>query len=224
MVNEQTSVAQIVLDHSETAAVFQRRGIDYCCRGELALSDACQARGVDLASMLNELKVAIASRQGSASDDPRLFSTALLIDRIVRRHHRFLRDALPFLVPLAKKVARVHSAHNANLLDLRDAVEELNEVLIPHLDQEEEDLFPRLTSSSAQAEIVAAELTFMRADHLEVSALLTRMRNAAHDYVAPDWACTSYTTLLHELQAVEADLFEHVHLENHVLLPRFQKV
>jgi regulator of cell morphogenesis and NO signaling len=37
----------------------------------------------------------------------------------------------------------------------------------------------------------------------------------------PEWACTSYRTLLSELAALEGDVLRHVHLENHVLMPRF---
>lgn len=47
------------------------------------------------------------------------------------------------------------------------------------------------------------------------------MRDAAEDYLIPDWACTSYRTLFAELERLEGDVLRHVHLENHVLMPRF---
>jgi regulator of cell morphogenesis and NO signaling len=46
------------------------------------------------------------------------------------------------------------------------------------------------------------------------------MRTAAEDYSVPEWACDSYRTLFRELERLEADVHRHVHLENHVLLPR----
>ena len=58
-------------------------------------------------------------------------------------------------------------------------------------------------------------------EHEEVGAILAMLRRAAADYVASDWACTSYRTLMKELDVMEADTLEHVHLENHVLLPRY---
>lgn len=219
MLNERMSVAEIVLDHSEAAPVFTRYRIDYCCQGELALEDACRKRGADPKQVLTELESAIAQRAGVAATDMREVPTGALVDHIVGRHHAYLRDALPFLVPLAKKVARVHGGHNARLLELNDAVAELSDALLPHLEREEQVLFPAL--SKTDAEVIRAELSNMHDDHLEVKALLERVRVAADDFTLPDWACTSYTTLFRELEALESDVFEHVHLENHVLMPRF---
>lgn len=225
MLNGQMTVAEIVLDHSEAAAVFTRYRIDYCCKGDLALDEACRQRGADAKKVLVELEEAIAQRQGQRGLDLREVDTETLVDHIVRRHHRYLRDAMPFLVPLAKKVARVHGGHNPKLLDVRDAVEELSDVLLPHLEREEQVLFPALSKHDGRnpeaAEVVTSELSNMHADHLEVSKLLERIRGGADEFTLPDWACTSYATLFRELEAVETDVFEHVHLENHVLMPRF---
>ncbi len=60
----------------------------------------------------------------------------------------------------------------------------------------------------------------MQSEHLAVAKLLRTIRSAADDFALPDWACNSYRTLFSELQQMESDIFEHVHLENHVLEPR----
>ncbi|MBX5482910.1 MAG: iron-sulfur cluster repair di-iron protein [Myxococcaceae bacterium] len=225
-IHERQPVAQIVLDHPECASVFRQHRIDYCCRGEQSLDEACRQREVGVGEVMEELKRAIATRRPvSRPDDPRLLDTEALIERIVRRHHGFLREALPFLVPLAKKVARVHGAHNAHLLDVHGYIEELSDLLLPHLDREEEVLFPALLGhqGAGGVETIASEVASLHEDHLQVAELLERLRNAAHDFTVPEWACTSYTTLMRELSAVEADVFAHVHLENHVLLPRYAR-
>jgi regulator of cell morphogenesis and NO signaling len=54
-----------------------------------------------------------------------------------------------------------------------------------------------------------------------VAALLERVRSASDDFALPSWACNSYRTLFSELEQLERDLHTHVHLENHVLKPRF---
>lgn len=220
--NEQTPVAQIVLDHSETAGVFQRHRIDFCCKGQLPLEEACRQRGADPRVVLAELARAIAERREPVGVDPREVPTDVLIAHIVQRHHRYLRDALPFLVPLSKKVARVHGAYHPNLLDVRDFVEELSNALLPHLDDEEQGLFPTLLGErKGKEEVLAAEFATMHADHLEVARLLEQLRFAAEDFTLPEDACTSFSTLYRELKAMEMDIFQHVHLENHVLMPRF---
>ena len=61
----------------------------------------------------------------------------------------------------------------------------------------------------------------MREEHLAVGAMLGRMRSLADDFTTPAWGCNSYRALMTELEALEADVLRHVHLENHVLMPRF---
>jgi regulator of cell morphogenesis and NO signaling len=218
---EEMTVAQIVLNHSECAGVFRRYRIDYCCKGEQPLAQACRQRGAEPGEVLAALEQAVSERSASPGIDPRDLSTDVLVMHVVHRYHRALRDALPFAVTLSKKVARVHGEHNPKLLALRDAVAAYAEAMIPHMDQEEEVLFPALTAPKPDGALVQRELATMHADHLAVSRIVEAIRAAADDFALPDWACTSYTTLFRELEAMEKELFAHVHLENHVLMPRF---
>lgn len=222
MLNQRTPVAEIVLDHSETAGVFQRHRIDYCCKGELPLEEACRQRGADLKVVLAELESTIAERKVPTRIDPRNMPSEALVAYIVGRHHKYLQEAFPFLVPLAAKVARVHGPHDPSLLDVRDAVEELSDLLLPHLEYEEKNVFPRLRGEEAKSDPELQQaLADIRNEHLEVATLLEWLRDATGDYALPEWACTSYRTLFRELEALEGDLFQHVHLEGHVLVPRF---
>jgi regulator of cell morphogenesis and NO signaling len=43
---------------------------------------------------------------------------------------------------------------------------------------------------------------------------------ASSEYTAPTDACTSYKALYQDLREFEADLHQHVHLENNILFPR----
>jgi regulator of cell morphogenesis and NO signaling len=224
MLDPQATVARIVLDHSECAVVFQKNRIDYCCRGAMSLENACAERGLDVAALKGELERAIAERAGTAnaSDvDARGMSTAGLIGHIVAKHHEYLRKALPFLLPLSAKVARVHGDHDPRLAELDRIVRALEAALTPHLDEEEQSLFPQLMSRAPDAAQVAKELGTMHADHLAVGDLLEQMRETTADFATPEWACNSYRTLFAELERLEGDVLRHVHLENHVLMPRF---
>lgn len=221
MISTQDTVAGIVLSHSACAPIFQKHRIDFCCKGHMSLEEASQSRGIDANALLEELKKAIASRSGKTEEaDPRELSTPALIAHIITKHHEYLRKTLPFLIPLSAKVARVHGEHNPKLRDLEGIVKELSEALIPHLDDEERTLFPALMSKSDPA-LIKKELESMHEEHLEVATLLENMRNATDDFRLPDSACNSYRTLFSELEAMEGDILRHVHLENHVLMPRF---
>jgi regulator of cell morphogenesis and NO signaling len=221
MINPQLSVAAMVLEHSECAAVFQRHRIDFCCRGQVSIADACAKLGLPTDVLLGELSQVIDERCTDAAEDVRTLSTAELVARIVERHHVYLRKTLPFVEGLASKVARVHGDREPRLHTLAGLVTELREVLLPHLDEEERGLFQHVLAKRPNQTLVQHELGTMREEHLAVGTLLERMRKVAGDYVAPDWSCNSYRTLLAELDRVEADVLVHVHLENHVLLPRF---
>ncbi len=61
----------------------------------------------------------------------------------------------------------------------------------------------------------------MQVDHLAVGDLLARMRTLTGGFTTPEWGCNTYRVLMTELDALEADILRHVHLENHVLAPRF---
>lgn len=213
------TVADLVTEHPEIAAVLQRHRIDFCCRGARPLREWCADRGLDLAAVSHELDAVIASRAPTGEDDPTRLPTPALLEHIVSRHHAYLRESLPFLVPLAAKVARVHGDKDVHLLELRTLVEDLDAALRPHLDREEDELFAAIRRGDA---VPFAELDEMRREHLEVGALLERLRDAAHDFVVPEGACRSWTTLLRELETLERDVLVHVHLENHVLAPRLE--
>jgi regulator of cell morphogenesis and NO signaling len=221
MLSPDQSVASVVLDHSECAEVFKRHRIDFCCRGDASLQAAATERGVKVDALIDELLLAVTQRNGARVTDPRELTTPDLIALIVSRHHDYLRRALPFVRGLAAKVSRVHADHNPKLRDLDAAVAELSDVLLPHIDDEEETLFPRLTEMEVAPAATSKLVDEMVAEHLDVSRLLERARAAAEDFTVPDWACTSYRTLFSELRNMEADIFTHVHLENHVLRPRF---
>lgn len=221
ILNRQQPVASVVLDHSECAQVFQRHRIDFCCQGEQSIEAAANARKVDVDALLAELSRAIADRRGDRQDDPRALSTPRLVAHIVSKHHEYLRKALPFIQTLATKVSRVHGDHNPKLRHLEAAVQEISAALLPHLDDEEQSLFPALTAKELDPAAIASQLASMQDEHLAVARLLERIRAASDEFTLPEWACNSYNTLFSELRQLESDVFTHVHLENHVLRPRF---
>ncbi|MCC6215849.1 MAG: iron-sulfur cluster repair di-iron protein [Polyangiaceae bacterium] len=221
MIDPEKSVASLVLERSECASVLQRHRIDYCCRGELSLRAACERVGMDLAALTAELERAIAERRGPAGPDPRALSPSELVEYIVERHHEYLREALPFVQALAAKVSRVHGDSEPRLRALDGEVQSLASTLLPHLDEEESTLFPALTAQAVDAGAARRELGKMKEEHLAVGDLLARIRTTTEDFRTPEWACNSYRTLFAELEQLEGDVLRHVHLENHVLMPRF---
>ena len=60
----------------------------------------------------------------------------------------------------------------------------------------------------------------MHVEHEEVGALLRQIRALTDDFTAPDGACGTWRALWQGLADLEADLHEHIHLENNILFPK----
>lgn len=220
-INPQQTLSEVVLDHSECAPILQRHRIDYCCRGHLTLAQACSDRQLDVQTVLVELDRAIVERNGEGQNDPRALSNEALIEYVITKYHRPLRQTLPFVHGLSAKVARVHGDHNPRLRELAKLVEQLGEELGPHIDDEEASLFPMVTAPTPDLAALRAGMATMEEEHRAVGALLEKIHQASEDFTVPEWGCTSYRTLFRELEQLEGDILRHVHLENHVLMPRF---
>lgn len=219
-IDPKQSVASIVLAHSECAPLFQQLRIDFCCKGEQSLETACEARELSVPNVVQDLSRAIDER-AETSTDPASLTNAALISHIVTTHHEYLRKTMPFVSALARKVARVHGDKNPRLVAVSDTVAALEAALLPHLVEEEQALFPSLLNPAADSAAIKNELARMKLEHTAVGGLLEQLRDEAEQFVWPDWACNSYRTLFSELKQLELDTLRHVHLENHVLAPKF---
>jgi regulator of cell morphogenesis and NO signaling len=213
------TLAQIVTEHPTAARVFQRYGLDYCCHGDVSVEEACAGPRLDADALFSELEDAVREPRPDGWDDPRSLSPLALVSLIVDRHHAYARHAVPNVAALVGKVVRAHASKDPGLLELQGAVRELSEALLPHLDDEEEVLFPAVIAKTPDRRLVERELDAMQAEHLAVGDRLARIRRLAHGFVVPEWGCTTYRVLMAELEALEADTLRHVHLENHVLAP-----
>ena len=101
-------VGEIAARHPLATRVFARHGIDFCCGGGVAIADACARRGLDTAAVLDEIERTIG--EPGAEDATRWDQSPVadLIRFIVERYHAPLREELPRLEAMARKVHRVH--------------------------------------------------------------------------------------------------------------------
>jgi regulator of cell morphogenesis and NO signaling len=60
----------------------------------------------------------------------------------------------------------------------------------------------------------------MMHEHDGAGDALRTLRSITNEYSVPADACISYRTLYQALQGFEADLHQHIHLENNILFPR----
>lgn len=221
MLDLETTLAAAVRDHAACAPVFLRHHLDYCCRGKRTIAEACGERGLDPVVIVSELQQAIEERGPATGVDPTEMSSAELIGHIMATYHASLRRSLPFAIVMSAKVRAAHGDRDPRLIAVETVVQELWAELEPHLDFEERVLFPALMGGAADRAAVGRDLAVMESDHAVIGESLAALRALTDSFRPPIEACFSHRLLLQELRQLEADTLRHVHLENHVLLPRF---
>jgi regulator of cell morphogenesis and NO signaling len=217
-VTPSSRVGEIATRHPLATRVFARHGIDFCCGGGVALADACAKRGLDTEAVLGEIEKTIAAP--GADDAPRWDDAPVtaLVRFILERYHAPLREELPRLEAMARKVARVHGDKEpVRLPALLETFLALKAEVDEHLREEEETLFPAILAGTENPDTPLAAFVD---DHTRVGRELVRIRELTDGYRVPDGACNTWNALWHGLAALETDLHEHIHLENNVLFPR----
>lgn len=227
------TVGELVVQFPQLRLRLEKMGIDYCCGGKLPLSTAAKQAGIDWPVLLAELKeVRVSDQKISGNTDWNRVSLSVLVDHIVDTHHAFLKEQLPRLDQLAARVEKAHAAEHGNMLShLRRVYGSLRNELEPHLLKEEEILFPAIkgidafmTGSGTRPVVhcgsVANPIRQMEHEHDTAGNALVELRQLTDNYQLPPDACQSFAALYDGLQALEADLHEHIHLENNILFPK----
>jgi regulator of cell morphogenesis and NO signaling len=221
-----TSVGQLVAERLSRARVFERLGIDYCCGGKVPLGLICTKKGLDPYAVLRELALSDAATTEEEADWSRASLTALA-DHIETVHHGYLKEELPRLAFLVKKVAGVHGQEHPELQELHQVFDSFRSDLEAHMQKEERVLFPLCRALETANSVptthcgsVNNPILVMVLDHEDAGGALARMRELTDDFTPPDGACISYRTMLDGLAELERDMHLHVHKENNILFPR----
>ncbi len=136
-------VAETVRGVPSRARIFENLGIDYCCGGKKPLGEVCRSKDLDPATVIAML-AALDGTPESSTADPDAMSLSELCDHIERAHHDYLREELPRLDFMTRKVAAVHGDHEARLLEVRRVFERFNDTMSVHTEEEEQSLFPKV--------------------------------------------------------------------------------
>jgi len=222
----ETTVGDIVRALPARSRIFENLGIDYCCGGKKPLSEACQARGLDPATVVAML-TALDGAPESSLANPEAMTLSELCDHIEQAHHGYLREELPRLDFMTRKAAAVHGDHEPRLHEVRRVFEAFQAEINSHTKEEDEHIFPairRLESANGDKASAAAALktSFARleVEHDSAGAALARFAELTDRHTPPDWACNTFRALYDGLAQLELNMHQHVHKENNVLFPR----
>lgn len=210
------TLADLAVTHPAASRVFGRHGLDFCCHGQRPLADACEERGLDAERVVAE----IADEQGRAADLPRWDRRPIaeLVDHITSHYHQRLRVELPELVALARRVETQHAEKPSCPRGLRTHLEGVHAAVLEHLAKEEQVLFPMILAGRGRT--ATGPIHALESEHLDHAENLEKTRQLTADLGAPEEACATWRALYLRLAQLEAELMEHIHLENNVLFRR----
>lgn len=226
---DKETIGEIAVKDLRKAEVFKKYGIDFCCGGKKTLSEVCAEKNIDVTKIETELQQL--STEGKVSNvSYNEWNIDFLADYIVNTHHSYVRKYLPELRGYALKVAQVHGEHHPELLPIQKLVEEINEELTEHMEQEEKVLFSYVKqivhSKNTNQPLVKEGKTLqelideLEKEHDFVGRCFDKIRELSNGYAIPEDACSSYKLLYKMIQEFEDDLHIHIHLENNILFPK----
>jgi regulator of cell morphogenesis and NO signaling len=125
----------------------------------------------------------------------------------------------------------ISEQHGALLNKLQELFDALEAELAEHLQKEEQILFPAIkgidffvsgngTRPEFHCGTIDNPIRQMMLEHDNAGGVLAEMRQLTDNYQLPADACRTFGALYDGLQALEADLHEHIHLENNILFPK----
>lgn len=223
------TVGQIVADKFDNSEVFNDVGIDFCCGGEILLSEACSKKGLDIDFVLDKLDNVEKVQNNNL--DFKNWDIDLLVDYILKFHHRYVRKNSIKIQELLNKVVGVHGDNHKSLHDVKKLFDESVIALNEHLDKEEQVLFPYIYEMNNAKENNASlpyfhcdsiqyPIDVMTHEHSEEGERFKEISKLTNDYTPPSDACNSYKLLLEQLKEFEDNLHHHIHLENNIVFPR----
>ncbi len=225
-----STVGEIAATLPLSTRTFERLGIDFCCGGKVRLADACEARKLDPDALLRSIESDSASETSLSGTDWSNEPLDRLIDHILAVHHVYLKTQLPRIETLLAKVVAAHSSRHGEVLEpVAEIFGAMKQELDAHLMKEEMVLFPlirRLAGENEPADCpshcgsVRNPIRVMVMEHDSAGDALARLRALTSGFTPPSDGCNTFRATYAELEALEKDLHQHIHLENNILFPR----
>ncbi|MDQ1147110.1 regulator of cell morphogenesis and NO signaling [Bacillus sp. SORGH_AS 510] len=225
--NTNSLVKDIVNELPKTSDVFKKNRIDFCCGGNITLSDAAGQNGLNIDHLLAELEE-VFQKFENAEKNVEVWTDSdsnTIINHIITNYHRASAEELSMLSPYVTKVSRVHGDNHPELLKVYELFYEFKKELMEHMEKEEVVVFPlikQLADGTVENREEAINMIVeLEKEHDHAGEILREIRAVTSDYALPLDACGTYRLVYARLEALEGLTFMHVHLENNILFPRY---
>jgi regulator of cell morphogenesis and NO signaling len=220
------TIGEIVAQDYRTAAVFEQFGIDFCCKGNRTIQDACAAKNISSDAVIQQL-TALPPANLVIEEDYKQWPMDKLTNHIEERHHGYVNEKMPLLLQYLEKVSKVHGREHPEVVDIYELFRECAAELSMHMKKEELILFPfirKMAGSNKLTEMphfgtVENPVNMMRHEHDTEGERFRKIAVLSNDYTPPADACNTYRVSYAMLKEFEQDLHLHIHLENNILFP-----
>jgi regulator of cell morphogenesis and NO signaling len=230
--NEFTSsqkIKDIVNKFPNATEIFKSYHIDFCCGGDQPLIHEIEEHNINEKELLEKLNSEYKRIQIDTNTNFTEYPLDKLVDHILNKHHAYLYENLPRISELTTKILRVHGDHHPELLRVHKLFNNLRTELESHLIKEETVQYPAIkeylkTKKDIDLDRAISVIKSLEEEHTGAGNILKELRKITNDYRVPDDGCSTYRLTYEKLEEMEADLFQHIHLENNILFPRLTQL
>jgi regulator of cell morphogenesis and NO signaling len=228
---KKATIGEMVANDYRAATVFESFGIDFCCKGNRTIEEACTKKGIDVNVVKEALEEVLTEPDGDTPDF-NLWALNKLADHIEEKHHRYVEDRIPLLLQYLNKLCRVHGDAHPELFEITKLFTESASELSEHMKKEETVLFPHIRKmvkkfkdGKSIADVphfrtVKNPIAMMMHEHENEGDRFEKITSLTDNYNPPADACNTYRVTYALLDEFESDLHKHIHLENNILFPK----
>lgn len=224
------TISEIVADDYHAAQVFKNHSIDFCCKGNRSVGEACEEKNIDANKLLEEIEQ-VKQNKPSSTTDFKKWPLDLLADYIEKTHHRYVEEKLPILKQYLHKLCQVHGDRHPELFEISEEFNMSAGELAAHMKKEEFILFPYIRKMAKSKEskttldapnfgTVQNPVQMMMDEHTTEGDRFEKISKLSNKYTPPADGCNTYRVTYALLNEFEEDLHLHIHLENNILFPK----
>lgn len=228
-INNNTLISEIVAENYDTATVFKKYGIDFCCNGERTLNEVATKKNVSVAKLIQE--ISFIETNTITSQNYQNWDLDFLSDYIYQNHHLYVEQRGPEIIAYLEKLCKVHGKNHPELFEVIELFKEAVGDLAMHMKKEELILFPHI-KKIAQAYrnkekletppfgSIENPINMMHSEHDNEGERFRRISELTNNYEVPKDACNTYKIAFILLKEFEDDLHKHIHIENNILFKK----
>ncbi|CAN5323026.1 hypothetical protein BH09BAC5_BH09BAC5_06830 [soil metagenome] len=225
------TVGEHVAEDYRTSAVFQKYGINFCCKGNQTIAEACIASQIsmdELLAVLDEVK----KQPVNQNIDYKSWELSSLIEHIETQHHHYIKETTAVLKQYLDELCKVCGNDHPELLEITKEFNASSDELAILMRREELIIFPFIRMLAAKAKMnqhnadnklfgtIDKPFQMIIKEHIVEGERFMKIASITHNYTPFIDKCAACKDVFLRLKEFEDNLHLHVHLENNILFPQ----